>query len=67
VDSDGPAAERGFTAGDVIISVNDREITSADDIVAAIDEAAAAGRRAALFQLQNEQQNRFVALPIEQG
>ncbi|WP_099865102.1 Do family serine endopeptidase [Pararhizobium haloflavum] len=67
VDPDGPAAERGFEVGDVILRVQDRTITNAEDISEAIADAADNGRGAALFQLRTETQNRFVALPIEKG
>jgi serine protease Do len=67
VDPDGPAAERGFQVGDVILRVQDREVATGQDIADAIAAASENGRRAALFQLRSEDQNRFVALPIEQG
>jgi serine protease Do len=67
IDPDGPAAERGFQVGDVIVRVQDQDIRSADDISSAIAAASEDGRGAALFQLRSDDQNRFVALPIEQG
>ncbi|MBW3098681.1 Do family serine endopeptidase [Pseudohoeflea coraliihabitans] len=67
VAADSAADERGLRAGDVILSVNNREATSAKEVVAIIDEAAKEGRKAALFQVENESRSRFVALPIEQG
>ena len=67
VDPEGPAAERGFQVGDVIVRVQDQDIQTADDISSAIAAASEDGRGAALFQLRSDDQNRFVALPIERG
>ncbi|MDP3895470.1 MAG: Do family serine endopeptidase [Mesorhizobium sp.] len=64
---DSDAAERGIQSGDVILSVNSKEVTSAADIEAAVQDAAKAGRKAVLFQVQRDQTSRFVALPVAQG
>jgi serine protease Do len=67
VDPDGDAAERGIQAGDVIVAVNSREVKSAADIEKAVSEASTAGRKAVLLQVQREDTNRFVALPVARG
>ncbi|PWL19014.1 serine peptidase [Falsochrobactrum shanghaiense] len=67
VDPDSDASDRGIRSGDVIVSVNNQAVKSAQDIDKAIDEAAKAGRKAVLMQLQSNDQSRFVALPIDQG
>jgi serine protease Do len=67
VDPDGDAAERGIQAGDVIVAVNSREVKSAADVEKAVDEASNAGRNAVLLQVQRENTNRFVALPVARG
>lgn len=67
VSSDSIAMERGLRVGDVIVAVNNEEVKSADDVVDIISAAAADGRKAALFQVENQERSRFVALPIEQG
>lgn len=64
---DSAAEERGLRAGDVIRAVNNQNVADAADVVAIIDEAAKDGRKAALFQVENENRSRFVALPIDQG
>ena len=64
---DSAAEERGLRAGDVIIAVNNQDVTKASDVVSIIDAAAKDGRKAALFQVENENRSRFVALPIDQG
>ncbi|MEP3437455.1 MAG: Do family serine endopeptidase [Hoeflea sp.] len=67
VESDSAADERGLRAGDVIVAVNNQEVTNASDVVSIIDAAAKDGRKAALFQVENDSRSRFVALPIDQG
>ncbi|AKI01196.1 periplasmic serine protease, Do/DeqQ family [Hoeflea sp. IMCC20628] len=64
---DSVAEERGLRAGDVILAVNNKDVTNASDVVSIIDAAAKDGRKAALFQVENENRSRFVALPIEKG
>ncbi|MAY60940.1 MAG: serine peptidase [Rhizobiales bacterium] len=61
------ASDRGLRAGDVILSVNNQEVTDAKQMVSIIDKAAKDGRKAALFQVENDSRSRFVALPIDQG
>lgn len=67
VDPESDAADRGIQAGDVITSVNSREIANAGDVTAAMKEAESAGRKAVLVQVTREDNSRFVALPINQG
>ena len=67
VEADSEAADRGIQAGDVILAVNSKEVTSAADIEAAVQEASKAGRKAVLFQVMRDDANRFVALPVARG
>jgi serine protease Do len=64
VDPESDAADRGIQAGDVITSVNSREVKASGDVTAAMDDAAKAGRKAVLFQVTRDDSNRFVALPL---
>ncbi|KTQ85330.1 serine protease [Aureimonas ureilytica] len=64
VDPDSEAASRGVSAGDTIVAVNGTQVKSQRDVETAIKSASTSGRKAALFQLRNGDQNRFVALPI---
>ena len=64
VDPDSAAAEKGMQAGDVIVAVNGQSVDSQQAVRDAIKSASESGRKAALFQLRNGDQNRFVALPI---
>ncbi|WP_439273305.1 Do family serine endopeptidase [Pseudochrobactrum sp. HB0163] len=67
VDPDSDAADKGIRAGDTIITVNNKEVKSASDVNAAINDAVKSGRKAVLMQVQSNGQNRFVALPVDQG
>ena len=67
IDPDSAAATRGLEPGDVIVSVNSREIGSSADIETAIKEAASAGRKQVLVQVTRDDVNRFVALPTQEG
>ena len=64
---DGEAAARGIQAGDVIVSVNSKQIKAVCDVDEAVKAATGAGRKAVLFQVQRDAANRFVALPVDQG
>jgi serine protease Do len=61
------AAEHGIRAGDVILSVNSKPVSSVKDVQAAVDGASKAGRNAVLVQLLREDTNRFVALPVSKS
>ena len=67
VDPDSDAADRGIQPGDVITSVNSREVADAKDVTAAMKDAEKAGRKAVLMQVTRDDNSRFVALPINQG
>ncbi|WP_334174426.1 Do family serine endopeptidase [Pseudoxanthobacter sp.] len=64
VDPDGPAADKGVSAGDVIVSAGGKPVGDVGDVTASIDAARASGRKAVLLQLKQGGQTRFVALPI---
>lgn len=67
VDPDSDASDRGLKEGEEIVSVNNQEVKSADDILKVIEEAKKDGRTKALFQIEADNASRFVALPISQG
>ena len=66
-DPSSSAADKGVAVGDVIVSVNGKDVTSQRDVETALKDASQSGRKAALFQLRNGDQNRFVALPVAKG
>jgi serine protease Do len=67
VDPDSAAADRGIQAGDVIVSVNSKEVSGSADVTAAMADAAKAGRKAVLVQVTRDDTSRFVALPVSKG
>jgi len=67
VDPDGDAADRGLQAGDVIVSINAKPVSGAQDVANAMSEASKAGRKAVLVQVTREDTSRFVALPVAKG
>ncbi|KAA0698122.1 Do family serine endopeptidase [Neorhizobium sp. P12A] len=64
VDPDSDAADKGVKEGEKITSVNNQDVTNAQDIAKAIDDAKKNGRTRALFQIQSNDGSRFVALSI---
>ncbi|WEX78377.1 Do family serine endopeptidase [Sinorhizobium numidicum] len=67
VDPDSDAGDRGLKQGEKIVTVNNQEVKSADDILKVINNAKKDGRSKALFQIEAAEGSRFVALPIAQG
>ena len=64
VNPDSDAADKGLKNGEKITSVNNQDVKSADDIQKVIEQAKADGRTKALFQIEDQNGNRFVALSI---
>ncbi|ASY62117.1 macromolecule metabolism [Sinorhizobium sojae CCBAU 05684] len=67
VDPESDAGDRGLKEGEKIVSVNNQDVKSADEILKVIETARKDGRSKALFQIEAAEGSRFVALPIEQG
>jgi serine protease Do len=64
VDPDGPAAERGFKTGDIILDVGGKAVANATDVRKAITEARTGGKHDVLMRVKTAEGTRFVALPI---
>ncbi len=64
VDPDGPAAERGFKTGDVILDVGGATVSTPADVKKALADAKGAGKKTVLMRVKSEGGTRFVALPI---
>jgi serine protease Do len=64
IDPNSDAADKGLKEGEKITSVNNQEVSSADDVIRVINQAKKDGRTRALFQIQSDNGSRFVALPI---
>jgi serine protease Do len=67
VDSSGVAAEHGFSQGDVIVSVNGKEVSTPGDVRSEIGKARHEGRKNVLMHVKSGDNMRFVPLPIGQG
>ena len=63
VAQDGPAAERGFKTGDVILEVAGRPVANPADVRKALDEARKDNKRTVLMRVKSGEGTRFVALP----
>lgn len=64
VDPNGAAANRGIAVGDVILDIQGKSVATARDVMNAIREARADGRRTVLARVQKGEQTRFVPLPL---
>ncbi|EJF90586.1 Do family serine endopeptidase [Bartonella tamiae] len=64
VDPDSDAADKGLRPGDIIMAVNYREVKKASDFTDAVKDAQKEGRSSVLLQVNSNDQNRFIALPI---
>lgn len=64
VDPDGPAAERGFKTGDVILEVAGQPVSNPADVRKALEGARTDGRRTVLLRVKSGDATRFVALPV---
>ncbi|MPZ55144.1 MAG: Do family serine endopeptidase [Rhizobiales bacterium] len=63
VNPNGPAAERGFRPGDIILEVAGKPVSSPNDVRKAMDDARSGGKNTVLMRVKSEQGTRFVALP----
>jgi serine protease Do len=65
VDPNGLAAEKGLSAGDVILTVANRPVNSSADVHNAIAQAEKTGKRDVLMRIKTEDDRiEFVALPL---
>jgi len=64
VDPDGPAAERGFKTGDVILEVAGKAVSSPGEIRTALNDARSGGKRTVLMRVKSGDATRFVAVPL---
>jgi serine protease Do len=64
VDPDGPAAEQGFAAGNVILDVGGKPVANVGEVRDALQEAQAQGKHDVLMRVKMGDATRFVALPL---
>ncbi len=67
VDPSSRAADQGLKRGDIILEVNNRAVSTVDDVIAGIREAKNKGRKNVLVQVRShDHQQRYLALPVDQ-
>jgi serine protease Do len=64
VEPNSAAAERGLQAGDVILEVGGKDVSTPAEVRKDISDDRASGRSHVLIQLRSGDQNKFVALPV---
>jgi serine protease Do len=67
VDPNGPAADFGFKAGDVILDVAGKTVATPAEVRNALAEARAEGKRSVLMRVKSERGTRFVAIPLSRA
>jgi serine protease Do len=68
VDPDGPAAERGFQSGEIILDVGGKAVANVGDVRQALSEAKADGKHNVLMRVKTADATaRFIAMPIGNG
>ena len=64
VDPDGPAAEQGIRAGDIILDVGGKAVGNAHELRQALNEAKASGKHDVLMRVKTAKSVAFVAVPL---
>jgi serine protease Do len=67
IDENGPAAEKGIRAGDLIRSVGGEKVDDVSGVNSRIEAAMKDNRKNVLFQIERDNGSRFVALPLDRG
>jgi serine protease Do len=67
VDPESPAGEGGIQAGDLILGIGGKSVSTPADLRSAIGEASSAGKHSVLLRVRNSNGMRYVALPIGNG
>jgi serine protease Do len=65
VKAGGAAAEKGIAPGDVVLEIEQAQVSSVDDLTKQIDAAKAAARKSVLIFIERGNDKRFVALPLQ--
>ena len=64
----GSAAEkRGLRIGDTILTINGEEVSNPGQVLEIISQVKELNRKAALFQIERDGENRFIAVPLRRG
>ena len=64
VNPDGPAAERGMRAGDIILDVAGKAVNEPVDVRTAVNQAQTAGKHSVLMRIKSGKSTHFVAMPV---
>ncbi len=64
VDPNSDAADKGLRAGDVIVSIGNKQVTSPADVAKGVKDAQDAKRDSVLMLVANQQGQRFVAVKV---
>ena len=64
VNPDGPAAERGFRSGDVILDVAGKSVANPSDVRNALVAAQSGGKHEVLMRVKSANATRFIAVPV---
>ena len=67
VDSNGIAADHGFSTGDVILEVAGKSVSTPADVRDVVSSARTDGKRSVLMRVKKGDNTRFVALPLGNG
>jgi serine protease Do len=67
VDPNGPAAQNGIQAGDVILDAGGKTVQTPSEVRQAIDQTRSQGKHSILMRVKTAEGMRFVAVPIGQG
>jgi serine protease Do len=67
VDPGGPAAERGFKTGDVILEVGGKAVANPEDVRKALADARDGGKRTVLMRVKSGEATKFVAVPLRRA
>jgi serine protease Do len=67
VDPDGPAAEQGIKAGDVITNVGGTSVSTPSEVQKQVAQSRKAGKHAVLMRVKTDQGTHYVALPLATG
>jgi len=67
VDSNGVAADHGFSTGDVILEVAGKSVSTPADVRDVVSSARTDGKRSVLMRVKKGDNTRFVALPLGNG
>jgi serine protease Do len=67
IDSNGVAADHGFSTGDVILEVAGKSVSTPTEVRKVITSARTEGKRTVLVRVKKGDNTRFVALPLGRG